>query len=122
MEYETLKNWKYRIRKSFSIQTNIKPTKTIRSTFSTLTPTGRLYINKGFCWDGATGGRDTKNIMRASCIHDGFCNFQQKGLLTVDQRKQADKLLYKLMKEDGMSEFRANIIYQAVRRYVEARY
>jgi len=122
MEYEDLKDWKYRILKTFSIRTDIIPANTIRSNFSTLTTRGRLYIKKGFCWDGASGAIDTDNIMRGSCIHDAFCNWQQLGLLTVDQRKQADKLLYKHIKEDGMSSIRANIVYGAVRRFVEIRY
>lgn len=122
MEYESLADWKYRILKSFSIQTEIKPSSTIRTVFTTLTPTGRLYIKKGFCWDGASGAIDTKNIMRGSAVHDALCNLHQKGLITIDQRKQADKLLYKIIKQDGMSSVRAKIVYEAVRKFVEIRY
>ena len=122
MLYEDLKDWKYRVIKAFSIQTDIIPEKKIATNFSTLTTKGRLYIRKGFCWDGASGAFDTKNIMRGSCVHDAFCNWFQNGLITKDQRKQADKLLYKIIKEDGMSDIRAKIIYKVVRLYVEKRY
>jgi len=122
MEFEELRDWEYRITKAFSLQTDIKPCKTIRTNFSTLTTTGRLYIHKGFCWDGASGAIDTKGVMRGSCVHDAFCNWHQKGLITIDQRKQADKLLKKLIKQDGVGPLRAAIIYGAVRRYVELRY
>ena len=122
MEYENLRDWKYRIVKGFSIQTDIIPQQKIRTNFSTLTTKGRLYLHKGFCWDGASGAIDTKNIMRGSAVHDAFCNLQQLGLITIDQRKQADKLLYKLIVQDGMSSIRAKVIYQAVRKFVEIRY
>lgn len=122
MQYEGLADWKYRVTKAFTIQTDIKPTETLRTNFTTLTARGRLYIHKGFCWDGASGAFDTKNIMRGSCVHDAFCNLHQKGLIDNDQRKQADKLLYKLIKQDGMSSIRAKIVYEAVRKFVEIRY
>ena len=122
MEYESLKDWKYRILKTYSLQTDIIPPKKIQTKFSTLSTAGRLYIHKGFCWDGASGAIDTKNIMRGTACHDAFCNWQQLGLITIDQRKQADKLLYKLIKQDGMSSLRAKVIYEAVRKFVEIRY
>lgn len=108
--------------KGFSLATGIIPPQKIQTNFSTLTVKGRLYIHKGFCWDGASGAFDTKNIMYGSCVHDALCDMHQLGLITGDQRKQADKLLYVLIKKDGMSDFRANYVYQAVRKFVEIRY
>ena len=122
MEYESLKPWKYRITKSFSLQTDIKPAKTIRTNFSTLTTTGRLYIHKGFCWDGASGAKDTKNIMRGSAVHDCGCNWYLKGLITDKERGQFDDLFYKLIKKDGMSDFRAGYIIKAVKANTKIRY
>ncbi len=122
MEYESLRPWDYRITKAFSLRTNIRPTNTIRTNFSTLTTTGRLYIHKGFCWDGASGARDTGNIMRGSCIHDAFCNWHQKGLITLDQRKQADDLFYNLIKKDGIGIMRAWYIIKAVKAHTKIRY
>jgi len=122
MEYESLKGWKYRITKKFSLRTNVKPAKAIRTNFSTLNTAGRLYIHKGFCWDGASGARDTKNIMRGSCIHDCFCNWYSKGLITDEMRGQADDLFYKLIKKDGMSDLRAGYIIKAVKANTKIRY
>ncbi len=122
MKYESLRDWKYRILEGFNIQTEIKPEIEIRTNFSRLTEDGVLYIEKGFCWDGASGAVDTDNIMEASCIHDAFCNMFQLKLITNDQRKQADKLLYELCLKNHMSEIRAKVIYEAVRKYVEAIY
>lgn len=122
MEYESLKDWKYRIIKTFSLGTGIKPAKTIRTNFSTLTVRGRLYIHKGFCWDGASGARDTDNIMRGSCLHDAGCNWYLKGLITDEMRSQFDDLFYKLIKEDGMSDLRAGYIIKAVKANTKIRY
>ena len=122
MEYESLKNWKYRITKTFSLQTNIKPAKTIRTSFSTLTIQGRLYIHKGYCWDGASGARDTKNIMHGSCVHDAGCNWYLKDLITDEMRCQFDDLFYKLIKKDGMSDLRAGYIIKAVKANTKIRY
>ena len=122
MEYESLKDWKYRITKSFSLQTDINPSDIVRTNFSTLTTTGRLYIHKGFCWDGASGAMDTKNIMRGSCLHDAGCNWYLQGLITDEMRGQFDDLFYKLIKKDGMSDLRAGYIIKAVKVNTKLRY
>lgn len=115
-------NMKYRVLETFQVQTNIIPDKPIKTAFSSLSKDGLLTIEKGFCWDGATGYFDRDTIMRASCIHDAFCNWQEMGLLEVKHRKQADKMLRQHCLEDGMSELEAAIVYRAVKRYVELRY
>ena len=96
MQYESLKDWKYRILKTFSIQTDMRPERTIRSTFSTLTTNGTLYIKRGFCWDGASGAVDTDTIMLASCCHDAGCNWYLNGLINDKLRSDFDDLFYEL--------------------------
>jgi hypothetical protein len=122
IKYDLLRNWKYRVLQGFKLQTGIKPPKPIKTAFSSLSEDGILTIEKGFCWDGATGGFDTKNVMRASCVHDAFCNWQHQGLLTVEHRKQADKLFKDLILADGVDDFRAGWMYGAIKTYVEMRY
>ena len=115
MNYEDLGNWKYRVIKGFSVQTDIIPPKKIQTNFATLTMKGRLYIHKGFCWDGASGAFDTKNIMKASCLHDIFCNWMEAGLLSYDDYWiPAARLLKRICKEKDMSDFRAKYVYDAV--------
>ena len=122
MIYEGLKDWKYRVLEGFDLQTDILPDKAIKTAFSSLDQNGLLTIDKGFCWDGASGAIDTDNIMFGSCVHDAFCNWHDKKLLTVEQRKKADILLKKLILKDGMSEFRAGIVYGAVKINTSIRY
>jgi len=122
MEYGKLGDWKYRATEGFTLPTGIIPPKPIKTHFSALDIEGNLTIDKGFCWDGATGAIDSENIMRGSCVHDAFCNWQDQGYLDVEHRKQADLLLKKIILEDGMSEFRAGYVYGAVQTYVKIRY
>lgn len=76
-----------------------------------------LLIRNGYAWDGPSGPTvDTKNFMRGSLVHDAL--YQLIRLEYLDKnvyRKQADLELYRLCREDGMSWFRANIVYYGVR-------
>ena len=122
VEYSSLRGFKYRVLEEFSVQTEIKPEKDIISDFSSLDTTGKLTIQKGFCWDGATGAIDTDTIMRGSCVHDALTCFFSKGLLTLEQRKQADLLFKQIIIDDGASEWRAGYLYGAIKTYVGLRY
>jgi len=123
MDYEDLGNWKYRVTKGFSVQTDIIPPQKIQTNFATLTMKGRLYIHKGFCWDGASGAFDTKNIMKASCLHDSLCNWMVAGLLPFDEYwEPADRLLRRVAIDEGMSKGRARVVYTAVKEYGRIRY
>lgn len=75
-----------------------------------------VTIYRGYCWDGASGPTwDTPDTMRASLVHDVFYQCFREGILSRDWRKAADKLFRKMCLEDGMSKFRANYFYLAVR-------
>jgi hypothetical protein len=81
-----------------------------------------LTIEKGFCWDGASGALDTEGVLRASAAHDAGCNWRAKGLLTAKEIKAFDDLFYKLLKEDGVCGIRASYMYKAVRVNTKLRY
>jgi hypothetical protein len=77
-------------------------------------------IPAGFDWDGATiprlfwsiiGGPFHPQVMRASLLHD-WLYWTRK-----IPRKQADKLLRKLLLEDGCTAFKAESMYRAVRMF-----
>jgi len=75
-----------------------------------------LRIDRGFQWDGASGPAiDTPNFMRASLIHDALYGLGAKGLLPAGWRRAADRVLYLICREDGMSWFRAQYVWAAVR-------
>jgi len=75
-----------------------------------LTTGGWLHVEKGYPWDGATGGLDTKNAMRASLVHDCFCEMMRTGELDYDTYSdQVHELLGEIAKRDGMFSFRADM-------------
>ncbi len=62
---------------------------------------GMLRIAKGFCWDGASGGIDTKKTIRASCAHDALYKLMRLELLPSSERGNSDKTLRDVMRKDG---------------------
>lgn len=79
---------------------------------------GSLVIKKGYAWDGPSGPTiDTKNFMRGSLIHDALYQLIREGVIPKSSRKKADKILYRLCREDGMEWFRAQYVYRAVRMF-----
>lgn len=81
-----------------------------------LSPTGVLNIRNGYSWDGPSGpARDTKNFMRASLVHDALYQLIDEGQLHKKHRKNADKTMRALCKEDGMGAARRFWTYWGVR-------
>lgn len=75
-------------------------------------------IKKGHRWDGASGvAVDTDNFMRGSLLHDALYQAIREGHLTTKYRKLADKILFNICRQDGMSWSRANWVYYAVRLF-----
>ena len=91
----------------------------IKTQYIELNNLGGLLIKKGFAWDGPSGPTiDTKNFMRGSLVHDALYQLMRKGKLDpFHYRMQADALLRKMCREDGMSWIRAWWIYQSLRQF-----
>ena len=126
IKYRELKNYKYEVAEGCSIQTEIKPTQDIFEPnedrpFIVLGKNGILSIFPGYAWDGASGiAIDTKNFIRGSLVHDAFYQLMRQSKLGLEHRDYADRLLQKICKEDGMSAFRANNVYYAVKMFGES--
>lgn len=77
----------------------------------------KLIVKQGYAWDGPSGPTiDTKNFMRGSLVHDALYQLMREGFLEKNvHRSIADRLLYDLVREDGMSWFRAKYMYYAVK-------
>lgn len=77
-----------------------------------------LKIAKGYAWDGPSGPTfDTKTFMRASLVHDALYQLIRMEVLPVALREDADAILHRICREDGMSRFRAWYCWKAVRRF-----
>jgi hypothetical protein len=126
MKYKELKNYKYEVAETYSIKTDLAPKQDIYEPnadkpFIKLSTNGILYIYAGYAWDGASGvAVDTKNFMRGSLVHDAFYQLMRQGKIAFEHRDYADKLLKRICMEDGMSSFRANNVYYAVKLFGES--
>lgn len=100
MKYK--EGFKYQLYKNEIFQTNIRPKKTIKTEYITLTSKGLLIIEKGYAWDGASGPAiDTKSIMCGSLAHDALFQLLRMKLLPQAWRRDADRELIKIMEEDA---------------------
>ncbi len=109
--------FKYQLEKTYSIWTSVFPAEAVKSNFLNLHKNGCLTISKGYAWDGASGPTfDTKTFIRASLVHDAFCQLIKRGLLPAKFRLTADQELWRICKDAGMFRFRAWYVYNAVRK------
>jgi hypothetical protein len=126
MKYKKLENYKYEVAETYSIKTDLAPKQDIyepnaEKPFIKLSRNGILTIFEGYAWDGASGvAVDTKNFLRGSLVHDAFYQLMRQGKLGLENRDYADRTLQKICKEDGMSSFRANNVYYAVKLFGES--
>ena len=75
-----------------------------------------VVFKPGFVWDGPSGpALDTANGMRASLVHDALYAMAKTYNMSSQFRRLADKELYRIAREDGMSWFRASYWYLGVR-------
>jgi len=98
-----------------------------------ITADGDLFIQAGYCWDGASGPTmDTISTRRAALAHDALYQLIRLGYLPGDDpgvREKADALLQRLMDEDSpqggrfgwlkerWNDFRGFVWYRSVRRF-----
>ena len=116
IRYRKLRKYKYQILEDYNLNTPLKPEKDIVASYIHLTMNGDMLIKARYAWDGPSGPTiDTKNFMRGSLVHDAFYQLMREKYLHIDQRDAADKLLQKHCREDGMSAFRAWIVYLGVK-------
>jgi len=111
------KGYKYQLIKRYALKIDLKPDHDIKTDYITLTEKGKLTIKKGYAWDGPSGPTvDTLNFMRGSLVHDALYQLmREQHLDNGERREQADRLLQKMCKQDGMSSARAWWVYQGVR-------
>lgn len=108
--------YEYQLIEDYQVQTSIKPESWAICSFIKLDSSGYLTIKEGYAWDGPSGPAiDTKNFMRGSLVHDALYQLMREKLLDYGWRKEADRELVRLCKEDGMSSIRAAWVYSGVR-------
>jgi hypothetical protein len=115
--YRKLKRYKYQLMGLYKLQTGIKEY-TVKTDYLQLDADGLLQISKGYAWDGPSGPTiDTLDFMRGSLVHDALYQLIRLKKLPFRYKAYADLLLKKMCLEDGMPNFRANYVYQAVKLF-----
>lgn len=72
----------------------------IQLEYCRLTADGWLVVYRGYAWDGASGGIDTKSTIRASLAHDVLYQLMREEVLPQREKVNADLTLSILMKND----------------------
>lgn len=115
--YRKLNRYKYQLMDAYDIKIGIKGY-TVETSHLNLDVTGQFEISKGYAWDGPSGPTvDTLNFMRGSLVHDALYQLIRIEKIPYRYRAYADLLLKKICLEDGMSSFRANYVYLAVKLF-----
>ena len=109
----------YRVLELHEQETGIIPPQPINDQFCRLSATGKLTHVPGYYSDGVTFMVDTKNAMQAALGHDPFCEWFERGLITKENQKDANRLFKVTLKKSGMSKFFSNCFYGAVRKFFE---
>jgi len=111
--------YKYRLARDFQAMLPIKGIfARSKSGLITLHESGLLVIKRGWAWDGASGLTiDTKSSMRGALIHDALYQLIREGLLPLEYREIADRILKAVCQIDGMWKWRARLWLRAVRNF-----
>lgn len=117
MKYQDIKNYKYRLAKTFVVQTPIK-NKGFKHELFVLKDNGSLIINFGYLWDGVSGPTwDTETTMIAGLIHDAFYQAIRLGLINLTVKDMVDLFFHTTMLKEGVWITRAWFFYQAVKKF-----
>lgn len=116
MKYWT--GYKYVVAETFDVQTEIRGYD-ISDQFTHLAKDGVLTIQKGYPWDGNSGPcLDTKNSLKASCVHDVLCDYINLDWLPQSLQPMVDQEYYNIATERGMWWRTARTRLLAIRWYM----
>lgn len=110
--------YKYQTTKDRHASVAVRPIAPFRHDYLSLDDEGNLGIKKGYAWDGASGPTwDTKNSMRGSLFHDAGYQLIRLGYIDPGHKEYFDQLLFDMLVEDGMFEWRATYWKWAVLQF-----
>lgn len=111
------RGYKYSLFETYVVQTNIVGYEINHHLFE-LTKLGVLTIHADYPWDGPSGPTlDTPDFMRGSLVHDVLYEMLRLGLLPQEAFTLANLELKTICLEDGMTQFRADYVYDGVEMF-----
>jgi hypothetical protein len=115
------KGYKYQFTQDMVVQLPFTLDRPIEGPFFEITVGGLLTIFAGYAYDGPSGPTiDTPNWMRGAGTHDVLYQCMRMDLLPQGFRNEADKIMYEIIKHDGMSALRAWYSMKGVRKFADA--
>lgn len=111
------RGYKYQLEDDYQETVAVQPDHILITPWVSLGTNGLLLIRKGYAWDGPSGPAiDTRSFMRGSLVHDALYQLMRLGRLDRHRwRKEADRELRRICREDGMNAARAAWVYAGVR-------
>ena len=111
--------YKYLLLQQMSFNTRIHPEFQIEfppgSVLVSLGANGKLVVDEGYAWNGATMCPDFETIMRGTLAHDALYQLMREGVLEKTWREESDRLLREICIADGTSWILAWTIFLGVR-------
>lgn len=119
--YRELRHYKYQLMEDYEDTVPLRPAADIVLQFLALHADGRLFVRRGYAWDGPSGPTfDTRDFMRGSLVHDALYQLMRLGRLDWRiHREAADDLLRQMCIADGMPRWRAWYVHRGVRLFAE---
>jgi hypothetical protein len=111
------KGYKYQITRDISVQTKIKPSLFLSTSFISLDTDGLLTCYRGYAWDGATMCPDFDWIIRGSMFHDAGYQLMRLEMVSQQSKLLWDELLKDCCLEDGAWKWQAAIVEAAVNKF-----
>lgn len=110
--------YEYQLARDYTVYVGgeIRPAADIAAGFLALTRDGWLSMRCGYAWDGPSGPTlDTATGMRGSLVHDALYQLIRGQHLGRAMRAPADRVFYRILREDEMLWLRARYWYRGVR-------
>ena len=82
--------YKYTLVEDVVVDVRIYPVNPIHNDYISLWSDGKLFIRKGYSWDGATGVPDLDCLMTSSLVHDALYQLMREGLLSKSMKERSD--------------------------------
>lgn len=115
MKYTKLTSYKYKLQEDLEVEIpELTKYEVLHDYFSM--NDGKIYIKKGYAWDGVSGPTiDTKSTFVAGLVHDALYQGMRENLLPASEKITADKIFRRLLRNNGMTWFRSWYFYHAVK-------
>lgn len=105
--------FKYQLTEDYSIQTKILGYE-FENRFIKLTLDGLLTLKEGWAWNGVSGFKDIKKMMRASCVHDSIYWLINYKVIPKSYKHHGDKLFEEICIEDKLDEVFADWAFNVI--------